>query len=142
MMDAPRARVKPHSPVGLDEGRPRGNNAPADPGRDRSFWREPNVRNILALIGAAVVIFVGLGWYLGWYTFALQAGSDGKQRIQLDVDTHKITDDVKKVGQTVGKTVQEVKEKSDEAKPAEFVGPPLPPHAATPGQASLPSAKQ
>jgi hypothetical protein len=105
------------------------------------------MRNILALIGAAVVLFVGLGWYLGWYTFALEAGRDGKQRIQLDVDTHKITDDVKKVGQTVGKTVQEVREKSDQPKPAEFVGPPLPPQfttpttPTTPGQLTVPSSK-
>src|SRR5690242_6721287 len=87
------------------------------------------MRNLLALIGAAVVLFVGLGWYLGWYTFAFQPGSDGKQRIQLDVDTHKIADDAKAAAENVGKTVDSVREKADQPKPAatELVGPPPPP---------------
>jgi hypothetical protein len=86
------------------------------------------MRNLLALIGLAVVGFAGVGWYQGWYVFALQPGANGKQRIQLDVDTHKIAEDAKKLGETVGKTVEAVREKADQPKtgPAEFVGPPVP----------------
>ena len=57
------------------------------------------MRNLLALIGAVVVAFVGLGWYLGWYSFALSPSGDGKQRIQVDVDTNKIAEDAKRAGQ-------------------------------------------
>ena len=64
------------------------------------------MRNLFALIGAAIVLFAGLGWYLGWYTFALEPSANGKQRIQLDVDTDKMTDDVGKFGKTVGSAVQ------------------------------------
>jgi hypothetical protein len=32
------------------------------------------VRNLLALVGLAVVVFVGGGWYFNWYTVKVQAG--------------------------------------------------------------------
>ena len=108
------------------------------------------MRNLLALIGAAVVAFVGLGWYLGWYTFALEPSANGKQRIQLDVDTDKLTDDVGKFGKTLGSAVQGTKDESN-GKPSEFVGPPLPPDMPTyrvptvtptaPGQFTLPTRR-
>ncbi len=87
------------------------------------------MRNLLALIGAVVVLFVGLGWYLGWYSFVLSPGAEGKQRLQVDVDTKKITDDAKKVGQAANNVIQAAtKEDSKGAAPppADFVGPPVP----------------
>ncbi len=54
------------------------------------------MRNLLALLGLAVVTFFGLGWYLGWYTLAVEAGTDGKKKVHLDVDTKKIGEDAKK----------------------------------------------
>lgn len=109
------------------------------------------MRNLLALIGAAIVLFVGLGWYLGWYTFALEPSANGKQRIQLDVDTDKILDDTKRAGAKVGTVLQGV-QNGDPSKtqPAEFVGPPLPPDMParattntppTPGQFTLPTRR-
>ena len=109
------------------------------------------MRNLFALIGAAIVLFAGLGWYLGWYTFALEPSANGKQRIQLDVDTDKLTDDVGKFGKTIGSAVQGTKDDPSKAKPSEFVGPPLPPDMPTPrapivipptpGQFSLPTRR-
>ena len=85
------------------------------------------MRNLFALIGAAVVLFSGLGWYLGWYTFALESAAGGKQRLQLDVDTDKLTDDVEQFGKTIGSAVQRAKDDPSKSQPADFVGPPLPP---------------
>jgi hypothetical protein len=111
------------------------------------------MRNLLALIGAALVLFAGLGWYLGWYKFALEPGANGNQRIQIDLDTHKIAEDVEKAGKTVGSAVQgATKAEQPSAQPADFVGPPLPPdmppRGATtaapppPGQFTLPTPRR
>ena len=109
------------------------------------------MRNLLALIGAAFVLFAGLGWYLGWYTFALEPSASGKQRIQLDVDTDKILDDTKRAGAKVGTVLQGIQNGDpSKAQPGEFVGPPLPPDMPTrgatvpptPGQFSLPTTRR
>lgn len=85
------------------------------------------MRNLLALIGAVVVLFVGLGWYLGWYSFTLSPGTEGKQRLQVDVDTKKITDDAKKVGQAANNVIQSATKDEQKGAPlADFVGPPVP----------------
>ena len=81
------------------------------------------MRNILALIGLIVVVFVGAGWYFGWYKFAVSPSLDGKQHIQVEVDTKKIGEDAKKFGETVNTAVQNAQTKDAKA---EFVGPPLP----------------
>lgn len=54
------------------------------------------MKNILALIGAAVVVVGGLGWYLGWYRLATEPSNDGHRKIQIDVNTAKIRGDVQK----------------------------------------------
>lgn len=54
------------------------------------------MRNLLALGGAALVIFLGLGWYLDWYRLKSSTGDDGKQHISIDVNANKVTEDVGK----------------------------------------------
>jgi hypothetical protein len=51
------------------------------------------MRNLFALIGFAVVAFVVVGWYCGWYRFSVQKGEGGKAEIQTVVDTKKVTED-------------------------------------------------
>ena len=51
------------------------------------------MKNILALIGLAVVLVAGLGWYLGWYQIGTEPGSDGHRKINVDVNTKKILED-------------------------------------------------
>lgn len=79
------------------------------------------MRNLLALVGLAIVTFFGLGWYLGWYSIALAPGRDGRQTVTLDVDTKKITDDAKK-------GIEKVEQfRSEQTRPSpDFVGPPQP----------------
>ncbi len=49
------------------------------------------MKNLLALVGAVVVIVAGAGWYLGWYKLTTDSG-----HIKVDLDTKEIKDDLKK----------------------------------------------
>src|SRR5687768_7305096 len=48
------------------------------------------MRNILALIGLAVVTLVGAGWYLDWFTVHKGASDDGNKNYNVEVNTNKI----------------------------------------------------
>ncbi len=89
------------------------------------------MRNLLALIGAAVVGFGGLGWYLGWYKLHVSKAADGNVQIQADVDQKKVVQDVgdgaKHLGQLAG----------DQLEKAQKDGTP----ANTPGPVSTPQGK-
>ena len=54
------------------------------------------MRNLLALVGLVLVVFLGAGYYFGWYTFDTSTGLDGKRQISFEVDTKKIESDSKK----------------------------------------------
>jgi hypothetical protein len=54
------------------------------------------MRNILAAVGAAVVAFLAVGWYLGWYQISSTPSAQGPQSVQVDINPNKITTDVKK----------------------------------------------
>jgi len=80
------------------------------------------MRNILALIGAAVVAFLVVGWYLGWYQIARIPSPGGKQAIHVDVNPDKITNDVKKAGEQGAEIVDQLRDKSKD-KPKQETGP-------------------
>jgi len=81
------------------------------------------MRNLLATIGGAVVLFLGLGWYLGWYYFAVKPNTSGALGFEGEVKTDKIKDDAKKFGETVSKATSETQPKAGDPT---FVGPPMP----------------
>lgn len=89
------------------------------------------MRNLLALVGLVVVVFAGVGWYRGWYSFAVSPGADGKQRITVDVDTNKLTTDARTGASRVGEAIDGLKEKANAISP-----PPTP----TPASAQQPAA--
>ena len=96
------------------------------------------MKNILALVGLAVVLFGGLGWYLGWYKIGTEPAADGHRKINVDVDVNKIRADEKKVEQVItpGNNGTSQNQKPVEATPTgmrsgpngeiEFTFPPLP----------------
>jgi hypothetical protein len=90
------------------------------------------VRNIFSLIGFVVVVFLGAGWYLGWYKLDWATGSDGRAKIGLDVDTSKVSSDIKKGGEKVGNFVDSLKsnpsaeKNKQQSEDKNFVGPPIP----------------
>ena len=83
------------------------------------------MRNTLALIGAVVVGFGGVGWYLGWYKLNVSKGSDGNPEIKTTVDTKKVIDDsgeaLKKAGTFLGEQIE--KSANDAKTPAGTPGP-------------------
>jgi hypothetical protein len=54
------------------------------------------MRNFLALAGLLSVVFLALGWYLGWYKIQNTSTPDGRHHIQIDVDADKVKSDVGK----------------------------------------------
>lgn len=51
------------------------------------------MRNLLALVGLVLVLFVAVGWFRGWYTFQLSPGKDGRTDFNVSVDTSKMNAD-------------------------------------------------
>lgn len=68
------------------------------------------MKNLLALVGLAVVLFAGLGWYLGWYKLSVAKTDDGKLQIKADVDAQKVRDDsgsfFKNAAEVIGKKLE------------------------------------
>jgi hypothetical protein len=93
---------------------------------------------MLALIGLVVVVFFGVGWYRGWYAFEMAPGANGKQRIQLDVDTNRIADDAKTAKQRIGQLAADAPAPATDATAKSLV-----PTATTPADPGpmLPSAQ-
>jgi hypothetical protein len=53
------------------------------------------MRNLLALLGAALVAFLGLGWYLNWYQITPKpATASGHRSIEIDINSKKIGQDM------------------------------------------------
>lgn len=83
------------------------------------------MRSLFSLVGFVVVVFLGAGWYFNWYKLDWSTGVDGKTKVQFDVDTNKVTDDLKKGVQKGGELIDGLKTKPATVPPPDsnFVGP-------------------
>ncbi len=55
------------------------------------------MRNLLALVGAAVLTFAGAGWYLGWYQLQpTLTTTPGHQSVNVDINGPKMNADLHK----------------------------------------------
>jgi hypothetical protein len=99
------------------------------------------VRNLLSLVGLVVVGFLGLGWYLGWYQFAIAKGTNGNTQISFDVNTNKIKDDASAGASRVGEFVDGLK-KVPAGEKKDFMGPTLPGDWTTPVTGKSPSTSR
>src|SRR5262245_35010363 len=52
------------------------------------------MRNLLALVGLAVVAFGGVGWYLDWFNIRSTPAPVGPRGLNIDIDTVKIKEDL------------------------------------------------
>ena len=68
------------------------------------------MRNLLALLGLALVLFFAIGYYRGWYDFTKSPTPTG-QSIQFDVHTKKIGEDVERGGKAVGEKIHDLIDK-------------------------------
>jgi hypothetical protein len=80
------------------------------------------MRNILALVGAATLAFLVVGWYLGWYQISSLPSPNGKQSLHVDINSGKITEDVKKGVEKGSEIVDNLREKAKD-------GPQSPPNS-------------
>lgn len=86
------------------------------------------MRNMLALIGALVVGFGGVGWYLGWYKLNVSRGTDGTLQVTTNVDTSRVVKDAgegaRHVSEIIGGQIEKAKKDAATAPtPAETPAP-------------------
>jgi hypothetical protein len=64
------------------------------------------MKNLFALLGALVVTFVLVGWYLDW--FKIQSGTDssGHREVNIDFNTKKINEDISKGAERIEKVIE------------------------------------
>ncbi len=53
------------------------------------------MKNLLAFVAAAVLMFAGVGWYLDWFQVLGGPAASGHYNVNLDFNAKKIGDDVK-----------------------------------------------
>lgn len=73
------------------------------------------MRNLLALLGLAIVVFGGLGYYLDWYKIDRSTSLTGHQQFSIDIDGKKIATDVHHGAERGTEKVQDFLEKRKQA---------------------------
>ena len=92
------------------------------------------MRNLLALLGAATLTFIGLGWYLDWYKIERKPSPvAGTQRLEVDLNPHKIGADVVNGGKRVGELIEHLSDKDNK-------NPPNPPNENKSGEEAKPTS--
>ena len=65
------------------------------------------MRKFLGLLVILAAVFVGVGWYEGWFHFSTSGPSDTGRSIEMNIDETKMKSDVQnakeKVGDVAGK---------------------------------------
>jgi hypothetical protein len=59
------------------------------------------MRSLLTLVGAAVVTFAVVGWFLGWYQVRTTPGPGGHREVNIDFNGPQIKADLKKGQQKI-----------------------------------------
>jgi hypothetical protein len=72
------------------------------------------MRNFLAIVGAATIAFLAVGWYLGWYEVSSLPSPHGKQSLHVEINQDKITDDVKKGVEKGNEIVDHLRDKQQQ----------------------------
>jgi hypothetical protein len=85
------------------------------------------MKNLLAFLAALVVTVAGVGWYLGWFQLSTTPAAGGHERINIDVNTAKVSKDLQEgEKEVVGKGQELVEKARQEGKAEELKGPPTP----------------
>jgi len=71
------------------------------------------MRNLLALLAAAVLVFAGVGWYLNWFKVQSVSEAFGHRSVNIDIDSHKISDDLHKGEAKVQQAIEKEQHKGD-----------------------------
>jgi hypothetical protein len=54
------------------------------------------MRNLLALVGAAVILVAVVGWYRNWYSIETGPASGGHQSVNIEIDRSRISNDIQR----------------------------------------------
>jgi hypothetical protein len=74
------------------------------------------MRNLLALLGFALVTFLAVGWYLDWYHVTPKsAATTGHRSVEIDINSKKIGEDVHRGVDAVEKKGHELLDKDGKA---------------------------
>jgi len=85
------------------------------------------MRNLLAFLGAAILTFAFVGWYLDWYRIKSSSSQPGHQELNINLNRAKIVADVQKGVQKGEERIQDFLERSKSEGKDDFVGPIKPP---------------
>jgi hypothetical protein len=81
------------------------------------------VKNLIFVLFLLVVVFAVAGYFLGWYQITdLPTGTTGQHRLQIDINTTKIRDDLHRGSEKVQEGIDRVRqgaEKKDATAQAE-----------------------
>ena len=67
------------------------------------------MKNLLALLGLVLVLFFGIGYFRGWYSFNFSTGTDGKTNINIGVDRTKVGGDIEYGRNWAGEKIDQLK---------------------------------
>ena len=85
------------------------------------------MRNMLALLATAAITFIGLGWYLDWYSVQTGVAPSGHRSVSIDLNSPKIASDVSKGLQKGEAKLQSVlQNRTSASPPPSNIGPQMP----------------
>ena len=71
------------------------------------------MKNLLAFLGAAVLVFVGVGVYLNWFHHRPRPSAAGHKAFNIDLNTDKIKSDAEKGGEKVVDAIEKVRREAE-----------------------------
>ena len=67
------------------------------------------MKNLLAFLAAAVLVFAGVGWYFNWFQINTSAAAAGHHAFSIDLNGDKMSSDVKQGAEKVVDAVEKAR---------------------------------
>lgn len=74
------------------------------------------MKNLLAFLAAAALVFVGVGWYLDWFHVRPTTAVAGHHAFSIDLNDDKIQADVKQGGEKVVDAIEKARQEAEARK--------------------------
>jgi hypothetical protein len=83
------------------------------------------MKNLLAFLAAAVIMFGGVGWYLDWFQVFNGPAAAGHHVFSVDLDAAKMQADVRKGEEKVADAIENARKEAAARKAAEGASEPV-----------------